>query len=168
MRLSRVEKYKRRKKTSIIGIKLNTSKRTIKGLLLTTSLGFALITTNSFAFAETDISTLLQKWYLEKLQTLEESLTISVKTETNNQKAILLERITEQTGVSIKELQNYAKNQETVINQRIKEKMEEASKAIQDKNKSEIETQKELINKQLEDTFINNENLNNEEQVKAP
>ncbi|WP_286228929.1 hypothetical protein [Neobacillus mesonae] len=148
MHLSRVEKYKKKRKTFFRN--QDTDKKTpLKTYLLTGVLGTAIITSNSIAFANTDISQILQKWYFDKLTSVEESLSISVMAETNKQKAILLKRIREQTEKSIKEIQDYADKQEKKINKNVQEKMEEASKVIQDKNKTEVNTQKQLIDKKL-------------------
>jgi predicted ATP-binding protein involved in virulence len=150
MQLSRVEKYKKRKFYLLLYSK---KKKTLKVFTLTIGIGIALVTTNNLAFANTGISQILQKWYVEKLHSVEENLSDSILAETNNQKAVLLHSITDQTKDSIKELQKFAKEQENIINQRIKNKAEETAKVIQEKNTSEIEKQKELIKNNLEETL---------------
>src|SRR5690349_8496942 len=137
MHLSRSIKYKK-------NIKL-----TLKGFMLTAGISAALITTNTIAFADTDVSQVLKRWYLEKLEIIEQKLQLSDQSKTTNQKAKLLKRIREQTQKTIIELQEYASKQEELMNQEVEGKMEEASKKFEEKNQVELEEQKKLIDQQV-------------------
>ncbi|MEH7251217.1 hypothetical protein V7111_03740 [Neobacillus niacini] len=152
MPLSRKDKYKTRKNQKrVFNPRLNATNITIKRILLFVGLSIALFASTSIAFADTGLNQYLQKWYFEKLKSVEENLTNSVMTETENQKAQLLRQVREQTENSIKELHEYALKQEMEINQKVVEKMEEASKVIEEENQVDLQLSKDLINQQAKD-----------------
>ncbi|MFP7297959.1 hypothetical protein [Neobacillus niacini] len=163
MPLSRVEKYKKRKKERYFfyfqkGQIVPTY--ILKRTLIVSGLTVAVFTSSTIAFADTGLSQYLQKWYLEKLVSVEENLTNSVLTETENQKAQLLKNVREQTENSIKELQEYATKQEMEINKKVKEKMGEASKVIEDENQVDLNQSKKLLDQQAENKATNQESKN--------
>ncbi|WP_059170865.1 hypothetical protein [Bacillus sp. FJAT-27445] len=166
MQLSRMELYKNKNSTVYKNRKAFKT-NTLKIALLIPCLGITIVTSTSIAFADSGLKEYLTSWYLNKLVNIEESLTNSVITEANNQKAILLQKVREQTLSSIEDLQTYAKEKETLINDNIKKKADEVTKALENQNNIDLELRKNQIDKQTEEMLDGSKNEVNPSDIEA-
>lgn len=137
MMLSRVEKYKKKKKNPM------------KKAIVTSTIACTALFSTTVVHADMGITESLKKWYMERVSEVENFLVSSAETEANQQKANLLKQVREQTEQSVKELQEYADQRRSEINANISEKSTDTSEILNAHIKEDVIETKESIDETL-------------------
>jgi ribosomal protein L7/L12 len=167
MRLSRVNKYKKRDK-SFYSISKWEFGIVLKRVIFTSTITGTALFSTTIAFADGGISEYLKRWYSERITEVEEHLTSSVEAEATNQKALLLKSVREQTELSIKEIQEYAASKQDTIKSNIEEKANETMDVIKFDLQADVEKTKKLIDEQATVGYPTTGFLENDEERETP
>jgi hypothetical protein len=147
MRLSRVEKYKKRKQQRATFFK---DKAAMKKVLVSYTIASAVLYSSSVVYAELGLSDHLRSWYQDRVSEVQGYLTSEVEAETNVQKAQLLRQVREQTEQSIAELQQYAVERKEALNNSIREKAKKTGDVIDSDNQQDVEDAKQRLDEEIQ------------------
>ncbi|MGD6875724.1 hypothetical protein [Bacillus infantis] len=147
MRLSRVEKYKKRKQQRVTFFK---DKAAMKKVLVSYTVASAVLYSSSIVYAELGLSDHLRNWYQDRVSEVQGYLASEVVAETNVQKAQLLRQVREQTEHSIVELQQYAVERKEALNNSIREKAKKTGDVIDSDNQQDVEDAKQRLDEEIQ------------------